>query len=93
MGAGAEPTTFSAGMLTSFPSWQDTPLTLLDISQSFNASTTVEITILDVDNRPPWFQPCTKYESGANVICSSSGYTGRVTLNKKEVPMLQQQPK
>lgn len=51
----------------------------------FNSSTTINFTILDVDNRPPWFQPCIKYESGDNIVCLSSGYTGRVTLNEKEV--------
>uniref|UniRef100_H3C212 Cadherin domain-containing protein n=1 Tax=Tetraodon nigroviridis TaxID=99883 RepID=H3C212_TETNG len=71
---------------------QDTPLTSPGIVPSYNDSTTVEITILDVDNRPPWFQPCTKYNSGGNVICSSSGYTGRVTLNKKEPGFLKLNP-
>ncbi|XP_056906967.1 cadherin-related family member 5-like isoform X2 [Takifugu flavidus] len=66
--------------------------TLPGVSPSYNTSTTIEITILDVDNRPPWFQPCTVYEAGTNLICSSSGYTGRVTLNKKETEPLKLNP-
>ncbi|XP_054475612.1 cadherin-related family member 5 [Anoplopoma fimbria] len=52
---------------------------------SLSATTTIMITILDVDNRPPWFQPCIKHEAGGAVICQSTGYTGRVVLNEQEV--------
>lgn len=43
------------------------------------------VTILDGDNRPPWFQPCTKHEVGGALICQNDGYTGRVNLNEQEV--------
>ncbi|XP_034444091.1 cadherin-related family member 5 [Hippoglossus hippoglossus] len=63
---------------------QDTPLTTSDNRTSFTATTTIMVTILDADNRPPWFQPCTKHEIGAAVICQSAGYTGSVIINEQE---------
>ncbi|XP_051779412.1 cadherin-related family member 5 isoform X7 [Erpetoichthys calabaricus] len=49
------------------------------------ASTTVHITVVDIDNRPPWFMPC-DIRPGANnaKICLSAGYTGTVNLTEKE---------
>lgn len=46
------------------------------------------VTIVDVDNRPPWFKPCTEHVVGGAVICQSTGYTGRVVLNEQEVRLL-----
>ncbi|XP_061578300.1 cadherin-related family member 5-like isoform X1 [Cololabis saira] len=51
-------------------------------SPSFTATTTISITVTDVDNRPPWFQPCTSYPVGGVLVCTGSGYTGRVVLNE-----------
>ncbi|XP_030588267.1 cadherin-related family member 5-like [Archocentrus centrarchus] len=71
---------------------QDTPLTLVNNRASFTATTTIQVTILDGDNRPPWFQPCTTLEVGGAVICQSSGYTGRVVLNEQEPGVLPLKP-
>ncbi|KAM6925652.1 cadherin-related family member 5-like isoform 1-T1 [Lycodopsis pacificus] len=59
---------------------------------SFSATTTILVTILDGDNRPPWFQPCNKHEVGGAVICQSNGYTGRVVLNEQEPGVLPLEP-
>uniref|UniRef100_A0A3B5A230 Cadherin-related family member 5b n=1 Tax=Stegastes partitus TaxID=144197 RepID=A0A3B5A230_9TELE len=56
------------------------------------ATTTIIVTIVDVDNRPPWFQPCTEVEVDGNVICHSAGYTGSVTLNEQETGVLPLKP-
>ncbi|XP_040018853.2 cadherin-related family member 5 isoform X2 [Gasterosteus aculeatus] len=53
-------------------------------SDPFSATTTILVSILDVDNRPPWFQPCNKHEVGGAVVCQNDGYTGRVVLNEQE---------
>ncbi|XP_026168289.1 cadherin-related family member 5 [Mastacembelus armatus] len=71
---------------------QDTPLTAVDNRTSFTATTTILVTIIDVDNRPPWFQPCTKHEVGGAVVCQSAGYTGRVVLNEQETGILPLKP-
>ncbi|CAB1456778.1 unnamed protein product [Pleuronectes platessa] len=63
---------------------QDTPLTTTDNRTSFTASTTITVTILDADNRPPWFQPCNKTVIETVTICQSQGYTGRVLINEQE---------
>ncbi|XP_069018904.1 cadherin-related family member 5 [Embiotoca jacksoni] len=69
---------------------QDTPMNAGE--QSFTATTTIIVTIVDVDNRPPWFQPCIKHEMGGVVICQSAGYTGRVNLNEQETGVLPLKP-
>ncbi|KAM8750382.1 cadherin-related family member 5 isoform 2-T2 [Acanthopagrus schlegelii] len=60
--------------------------------QSNTASTTILVTIVDVDNRSPWFQPCVEFESGGALICQSSGYTGVVSLNEQETGTLPLKP-
>lgn len=52
---------------------------------SHTASTTIEVNILDIDNRPPWFQPCTEIEIATSKVCMTSGYEGTVNLNEQEV--------
>lgn len=52
---------------------------------SHTASTTIEVNIQDIDNRPPWFQPCTEIEFVSSKACMSSGYEGTVNLNEQEV--------
>ncbi|XP_030280722.1 cadherin-related family member 5 isoform X2 [Sparus aurata] len=69
---------------------QDTDIGAPD--PSFTASTTILVTIVDVDNRPPWFQPCTEFESGGALICQSSGYTGVVNLDEQETGTLPLKP-
>ncbi|XP_034736122.1 cadherin-related family member 5 isoform X1 [Etheostoma cragini] len=71
---------------------QDTPLAPASSRASFTASTTIMITILDVDNRPPWFQPCNKHDVGGAVICQSDGYTTAVVLNEQETGVLPLKP-
>ncbi|XP_074489711.1 cadherin-related family member 5 isoform X3 [Sebastes fasciatus] len=71
---------------------QDTPLTPANSRVTFSATTTIVVTILDVDNRPPWFQPCSKHEIGGAVVCQSAGYTGRVVLNEQEIGVLPLEP-
>ncbi|XP_051238538.1 cadherin-related family member 5 isoform X2 [Dicentrarchus labrax] len=71
---------------------QDTPLESPSPGPSFTASATIMVTILDVDTRPPWFQPCTEHEVGGALICQNSGYTGRVNLNEQEIGALPLKP-
>ncbi|XP_029378239.1 cadherin-related family member 5 [Echeneis naucrates] len=70
---------------------QDTPLATTDGRASFH-TTYIVVTILDSDNRPPWFQPCEKHEIGGTVICQSAGYTGRVVLNELQTGPLELKP-
>ncbi|XP_075995812.1 cadherin-related family member 5 isoform X1 [Genypterus blacodes] len=56
------------------------------------ATSTVLVTILDIDNRPPWFQPCTKFTVGEDVICQNTGYTGKITMNELEAGELPLKP-
>ncbi|XP_071314852.1 cadherin-related family member 5 isoform X2 [Trachinotus anak] len=71
---------------------QDTPLTPTEGGDSFTATTTILVNILDSDNRPPWFQPCTMHDVGGAMICQSTGYTGRVVLNEQETGVLPLKP-
>ncbi|KAM4573903.1 uncharacterized protein PAE49_008618 [Odontesthes bonariensis] len=71
---------------------QDTAFTAPPGEDSFTASTTIMINILDIDNRPPWFQPCNQHDVGVSLICESAGYTSRVVLNEQETGVLPLQP-
>ncbi|MCJ8736151.1 hypothetical protein PDJAM_G00255570 [Pangasius djambal] len=70
---------------------QDTPLSS-SVTPSHTASTTIIVTILDINNRPPWFQPCTETTVGTAKICITSGYTGNVSLNKTATDPLTLKP-
>ncbi|XP_060924489.1 cadherin-related family member 5 [Limanda limanda] len=50
----------------------------------FTAVATVTVHVKDVDNRPPWFQPCLRTNVGIAKLCVSSGYRGKVNLTEKE---------
>lgn len=50
----------------------------------FTSVATISVNIRDVDNRPPWFQPCVRTSLGLSKLCVSSGYRGRVNLTEKE---------
>ncbi|KAM7424677.1 hypothetical protein PAMA_000841 [Pampus argenteus] len=50
----------------------------------FTSVATITVLVKDVDNRPPWFQPCTRTNLGIAKLCVSSGYRGRVNLTEKE---------
>ncbi|KAI4788030.1 hypothetical protein KUCAC02_036110 [Chaenocephalus aceratus] len=71
---------------------QDAPLTAANSSAPFSATTTIMVSIVDVDNRPPWFQPCSRYEVGGAVVCQSNGYTRSVVLNEQEPGVLSLDP-
>lgn len=51
----------------------------------FTSVATITVRVKDVDNRPPWFQPCTRTNLGAAKLCVSSGYRGKVNLTEKQV--------
>ncbi|XP_026786191.1 cadherin-related family member 5 isoform X2 [Pangasianodon hypophthalmus] len=71
---------------------QDTPPLSLPGQISFTATTTIIINIKDIDNRPPWFQPCTRITFGTAKICLSVGYKGRVNLTERQEGPLQLHP-
>ncbi|KAL2088452.1 hypothetical protein ACEWY4_015351 [Coilia grayii] len=71
---------------------QDTPISTEPDEPSFTATTTITVNVRDIDNRPPWFQPCTKATVGIAKLCYSSGYRGRVNLTEKQEGPLQLQP-
>ncbi|XP_077452051.1 cadherin-related family member 5-like isoform X2 [Stigmatopora argus] len=71
---------------------QDTPLSGSDGEVSFTGTATIEVTVLDVDNRPPWFQPCKKYEVAGAVICQNTGYSSLVKLNEMQAEPLMLTP-
>ncbi|XP_055011842.1 cadherin-related family member 5-like [Boleophthalmus pectinirostris] len=48
-------------------------------------TTTIDVTITDTDNRPPWFQPCTPQIIQGVKICPHTGYRGEVTLGEMTV--------
>ncbi|XP_039477045.1 cadherin-related family member 5 [Oreochromis aureus] len=50
----------------------------------FTSVATITVRVKDVDNRPPWFQPCTRTNLGAAKLCVSSGYRGKVNLTEKQ---------
>ncbi|KAM7405690.1 hypothetical protein PAMP_000118 [Pampus punctatissimus] len=50
----------------------------------FTSVATIMVLVKDVDNRPPWFQPCTRTNLGIAKLCVSSGYRGKVNLTEKE---------
>ncbi|CAB1338858.1 unnamed protein product [Coregonus sp. 'balchen'] len=52
---------------------------------SFTAVVTITVNVKDIDNRPPWFQPCVRTNLGTAKLCVSSGYRAKVNLTEKEV--------
>uniref|UniRef100_A0A8C0YUN6 Cadherin-related family member 5b n=1 Tax=Cyprinus carpio carpio TaxID=630221 RepID=A0A8C0YUN6_CYPCA len=70
---------------------QDTPIgSTAEVSHT--ASTTIVVKIIDIDNRPPWFQPCTETEINTSKICLMSGYNGNVILNQQAPGPLSLEP-
>lgn len=51
----------------------------------FTSVASITVLVKDVDNRPPWFQPCLRTNLGTAKLCVSAGYRGRVNLTEKEV--------
>ncbi|KAM4554489.1 uncharacterized protein V3H82_018718 [Fundulus diaphanus] len=70
---------------------QDTQLSSAE-EPSFTATATIIISIIDIDNRPPWFEPCTKHNQGGVVVCENTGYTGKITLNEQQTGVLSLDP-
>ncbi|XP_050955078.1 cadherin-related family member 5 isoform X2 [Labeo rohita] len=70
---------------------QDTPLASI-AEASYTATTTVVVNIIDIDNRPPWFQPCTEHDFGTSKVCVNSGYEGTVNLNEASTDPLVLKP-
>ncbi|XP_058264183.1 cadherin-related family member 5 isoform X4 [Hemibagrus wyckioides] len=68
---------------------QDTPLSSPVVHTT---STNIIVSILDINNRPPWFQPCTESIVGTTKICLSPRYTGTVNLNEQAAGPLTLQP-
>lgn len=50
----------------------------------FTSVASITVHVKDVDNRPPWFQPCTRTNLGIAKLCVSGGYRGKVNLTEKE---------
>ncbi|KAK2853621.1 hypothetical protein Q5P01_006282 [Channa striata] len=50
----------------------------------FTSVATITVQVKDVDNRPPWFQPCLRTNLGLAKLCVSTGYRGKVNLTEKE---------
>ncbi|XP_044060539.1 cadherin-related family member 5 isoform X2 [Siniperca chuatsi] len=50
----------------------------------FTSVATITVHVKDVDNRPPWFQPCLRANLGIAKLCVSAGYRGKVNLTEKE---------
>ncbi|XP_029354385.1 cadherin-related family member 5 [Echeneis naucrates] len=58
----------------------------------FTSVATITVHVKDVDNRPPWFQPCLRTNLGIAKLCVSSGYRGKVNLTEKEEGPLALEP-
>uniref|UniRef100_W5LBB5 Cadherin-related family member 5 n=1 Tax=Astyanax mexicanus TaxID=7994 RepID=W5LBB5_ASTMX len=56
------------------------------------ASATITVTIIDINNRPPWFQPCTETLIGISKICLNTGYQGTVNLTEQATEALTLEP-
>ncbi|KAJ3592977.1 hypothetical protein NHX12_005315 [Muraenolepis orangiensis] len=50
----------------------------------FTSVATITVHVKDIDNRPPWYQPCVRTNLGMAKLCVSSGYKSRVNLTEKE---------
>ncbi|XP_063052390.1 cadherin-related family member 5 [Engraulis encrasicolus] len=59
---------------------------------SFTTTTEIIININDIDNRPPWFQPCKLDVTGHIKICLGEGYHGKVTLTEQTAGILPLEP-
>nr|XP_061811157.1 cadherin-related family member 5-like [Nerophis lumbriciformis] len=58
----------------------------------FTSVATIAVNVKDVDNRPPWFQPCVRTNLGLAKLCVSTGYRGKVNLTEKEEGPLTLEP-
>nr|XP_020475554.1 cadherin-related family member 5-like [Monopterus albus] len=63
---------------------QDTSSGSTSSEPFFTSVATITVHVKDVDNRPPWFQPCLRTNSGIAKLCVSTGYRGKVNLTEKE---------
>ncbi|XP_054627785.1 cadherin-related family member 5 isoform X1 [Dunckerocampus dactyliophorus] len=58
----------------------------------FTSVVTITVHVKDIDNRPPWFQPCLRTNLGLAKLCVSGGYRGKVNLTEKEEGPLMLEP-
>ncbi|XP_016887956.1 cadherin-related family member 5 isoform X2 [Cynoglossus semilaevis] len=58
----------------------------------FTSVATITVVVKDVDNRPPWFQPCLRTNLGNAKLCVSTGYKTKVNLTEKEEGALVLEP-
>ncbi|XP_034049880.1 cadherin-related family member 5 isoform X2 [Thalassophryne amazonica] len=58
----------------------------------FTSVATITVHVKDIDNRPPWFQPCMRTNLGLAKLCVSTGYRGKVNLTEKEEGPLALEP-
>ncbi|XP_067105227.1 cadherin-related family member 5 [Osmerus mordax] len=58
----------------------------------FTSVTTITVNVKDIDNRPPWFQPCVRTNIGPAKLCVSTGYKGKVNLTEREDGALTLEP-
>ncbi|XP_035379612.1 cadherin-related family member 5, partial [Electrophorus electricus] len=70
---------------------QDTPL-IVPESPSHTASATIKVTVVDINNRPPWFQPCTETNINSATVCLNFGYQGTVNLTEQATGVLPLEP-
>ncbi|XP_051545729.1 cadherin-related family member 5-like [Myxocyprinus asiaticus] len=63
-----------------------------DNQDTHTTSTIIVVNIIDIDNRPPWFQPCTEMEVGTSKVCLNSGYEGTVNLTEQATGPLPLKP-
>lgn len=62
------------------------------VIESHTDTTTITISIRDIDNRPPWFQPCSVVTVEGAKICPNTGYSGTVKLGVMETEPLDLTP-
>ncbi|XP_078405459.1 cadherin-related family member 5 isoform X2 [Cetorhinus maximus] len=63
-----------------------------DSTSSTKASLTINISVLDEDNKPPVFEPCSPIPNSNANICLNAAYVGNITQNKTETGPLQLNP-
>lgn len=73
------------------PVFQDTFNGSASNDPFFTSVATITVVVKDVDNRPPWFQPCLRTNLGNAKLCVSTGYKTKVNLTEKEVRDVQRE--
>ncbi|XP_041053787.1 cadherin-related family member 5-like [Carcharodon carcharias] len=63
-----------------------------DSTNSTKALLTINISVLDEDNKPPVFEPCSPIPNSNANICLNAAYVGTITQNKTETGPLRLHP-